>query len=88
MYCIERALQDRKKGRRMKAGDTIKAYGYEWEIMNTDYNGGILCLTKEPICTKAFDDDNINNFYPESTICKYLAKLTKNLKVRKRSLKP
>ena len=38
---------------KMKAGDTVKAYGYEWEIMNTDYNGGILCLTKEPICTKA-----------------------------------
>lgn len=63
----------------IKAGDTIKAYGIEWEILDTDFNGGILCLSKEPLCEKAFDE-NESNYYPESSICEYLAGLTKDLK--------
>lgn len=63
----------------MKAGDTVKAYGIEWEILDTDFNGGILCLAKEPLCSKAFDDGN-NNYYPKSSICKYLAELTDSLR--------
>lgn len=62
----------------MKAGDTVKAYGIDWEILDTNFNGGFLCLAKEPLCNQAFDDGN-KNYYPESSICKYLAELTKEL---------
>lgn len=67
-----------KTERAIEAGQTVKAYGHEWEVLDTDYNGGILCLMKEQICEKAFDE-NESNYYPESSICKYLADLSDGL---------
>ena len=65
----------------VKAGETVNAYGYEWEVLDTDYNGGILCLMKEQICEKKFDKDECN-YYPESDICAYLAELTEEFEAK------
>ncbi len=62
-------------------GETIKAYGREWEVLDAAYNGGVLCLMKEQICEKAFDEDGCN-YYPESDICAYLAELTEEFEAK------
>ena len=67
--------------RNITAGETVKAYGHEWEVLDTDYNGGILCLMKEQICEKSFDEDGCN-YYPESDICAYLAELTEEFEAK------
>lgn len=64
-----------------EAGTTVKAYGHEWEVLDVAYNGGILCLMKEQICEKAFDEDGCN-YYPESDICAYLAELTEEFEAK------
>ena len=59
----------------MKAGDTVTAYGYEWEILDPGYQcndgPGILCLTKDIVRTMAFSEAG-NNDYAKSDIKKYL----------------
>ena len=60
----------------MKAGDIVKAYGYEWEILDPEYKGkdglGILCLTKNIIKNMAFSEDGCSD-YAKSDVRKYLA---------------
>lgn len=70
-----------KTERAIEAGQTVKAYGHEWEVLDADYNGGILCLMKEQLKQMAFSEDN-NNYYPDSDVCKYLADETETLRNR------
>lgn len=59
----------------IKAGDTVTAYGYDWEVLDPEYEGedgpGILCLIKGLIRTMAFSEDGCND-YAKSDIKKYL----------------
>lgn len=62
--------------------EVIKAYGYEWEILDKKYHGvsgqGILCLMKEPMGEMAFSK-NKDNDYANSNIYKRLLEFTKEL---------
>ena len=69
----------------VKAGDTVKAYGYEFEVLDTEYETedgnkkGILCLTKDIVKMMAFSEDNDND-YSKSDVKKYIEELTEELR--------
>ena len=62
--------------------EVIKAYGYEWEILDKEYEAadgqGILCLMKEPMKTMAFSKDE-DNYYPDSDIAERVADFSKEI---------
>ena len=62
--------------------EVIKAYGYEWEILDKEYEAadgqGILCLMKEPMEEMAFSK-NKDNDYANSDIRERLSEFTKEL---------
>ena len=55
----------------LPAGSFFKLGGIEWTILDTDYQGGVLVLAKDPIQQRAFDEGNCND-WRKSSARKYL----------------
>ena len=74
----------------MKNGDVIKAYGYEWEILDLHYqakNGeGVLCLMKTPLSQGMGYSKKVINDYRKSDIKEYLKTLTEQLWQKEKNL--
>lgn len=56
--------------RDVKKGSVVKISGREWEVLGNE-GTGVLCLSHEIICNKAFDEDNCND-WRKSSLRKYL----------------
>lgn len=67
----------------MEVGDTIKVFGYEWEVLDTEYETlegiGTLILMKDFLDKMVFDE-NSDNFYPNSDVAAYLKKVSREYK--------